>query len=127
MTTELPRGTKKEAILTLYRSGMTRAVEIQAALHAKGIDTSINNIYVTLSGERKSGTLDTAAAPKAPKAEKAPKKEPAVQVVETAQVHPDLARIMQAAALQFGAYATEQAAKDVSRKSQEALKQLFFR
>jgi hypothetical protein len=124
MTNTLPRGTKKEAILTLYRSGVTRATDIQAALAAQGIDTSINNVYVTLSGERKSGTLDTpSSAPKAPKADKVP----TVQVVETAQVHPDPMKIMQAAALQFGAYATVEAAKDVSKKSQEALKQLFFR
>jgi hypothetical protein len=54
MSTEKPaRVTKKAAILEVYASGVTKAADILAALEAKGVQTTLSSIQVTISKFRK--------------------------------------------------------------------------
>ena len=54
MSAEKPvRVTKKAAILAVYASGVTKPSEILAALHALGVETTVNSITVTLFQARK--------------------------------------------------------------------------
>lgn len=105
--------TKKEAILSLYRSGVTKPSDILAALNLQGVKTTSNTIYVVLHEANKAGKRASSPPPMAKTVKP-----------DAPSVHPDLLQLMQVAALQFGTVAVENAAQMVGAQTRQMFKQL---